>query len=53
MSSKQKLPADVIRVRRSGARLAAVQALYQLEVTERSAKSKKYNQIKIKIKKKI
>ena len=39
MSSKQKLPADVIRVRRSGARLAAVQALYQMEVTERSAKS--------------
>lgn len=39
MTSDQKLPADVIRVRRSGARLAAVQALYQMEVTDRSAKS--------------
>ncbi|MFC6198809.1 transcription antitermination factor NusB [Ponticaulis profundi] len=39
MTSKQKLPPEVLRARRSGARLAAVQALYQMEVTERSAKS--------------
>lgn len=39
MTSKQKLPADVVRVRRSGARLAAVQALYQMEVTGQSAKA--------------
>ena len=38
MTSKQKLPPEVLRARRSGARLAAVQALYQMEVTERSAK---------------
>lgn len=38
MSKSQKLPHDVVRVRRSGARLAAVQALYQMEVTERGAK---------------
>ncbi|MAP93774.1 MAG: transcription antitermination factor NusB [Ponticaulis sp.] len=35
MSSVQKLPPDVVRMRRAGARLAAVQALYQLELTER------------------
>lgn len=39
MSSPQKLPSDIIRVRRSGARLAAVQALYLMEVTDRGAKS--------------
>lgn len=39
MTSEQKLPADVIRVRRSGARLAAVQAMYQMEVTGQSVKS--------------
>lgn len=39
MSSKQKIPADVKRVARSGARLAAVQALYQLEQTGASAKA--------------
>lgn len=39
MTPKQKLPADIIRVRRSGARLAAVQALYQMEVTNQSAKA--------------
>lgn len=39
MTSKQKLPADIIRVRRSGARLAAVQAMYQMEVTGQSAKA--------------
>ncbi len=35
----QKIPFDVIRARRSGARLAAIQALYQLEQTGQSAKS--------------
>ena len=39
MSSPQKLPSDIIRVRRSGARLAAVQALYLMEATDRGAKS--------------
>lgn len=39
MSSEQKLPADIIRMRRSGARLAAVQALYQLELTDRGVKA--------------
>lgn len=39
MSSSQKLPQDIIRIRRSGARLAAVQALYLMEATERGAKS--------------
>ena len=39
MSKEQKLPPDIIRIRRSGARLAAVQAVYQLEVTERGAKA--------------
>ncbi len=39
MSKEQKLPPDIIRIRRSGARLAAVQAVYQLEITERGAKA--------------
>ncbi len=39
MTSKQQLPPDVIRARRAGARLAAVQALYQMEVTGQSAKA--------------
>ncbi|MAI92063.1 transcription antitermination factor NusB [Ponticaulis sp.] len=39
MSDLQKLPPDVIRARRSGARLAAIQALYQLEMTDRGAKA--------------
>ena len=33
MSEAQKLPFEVIRARRAGARLAAVQALYQMEQT--------------------
>lgn len=37
MSKGQKLPFDVTRARRAGARLAAVQALYQMEATGRSA----------------
>lgn len=37
MSDLQKLPFEVIRARRAGARLAAVQALYQMEQTERGA----------------
>lgn len=37
--SAQKVPPDVRRVARSGARLAAVQALYQLEHTDQSAKA--------------
>lgn len=37
--SEQKLPFEVIRARRSGARLAAVQALYQMEQTGQSAKA--------------
>ena len=37
MSKVQKLPPDIIRIRRSGARLAAIQALYQMELTERGA----------------
>lgn len=39
MTSNQKLPPDVIRARRAGARLAAVQALYQMELTGQSAKA--------------
>ncbi|WP_022695328.1 transcription antitermination factor NusB [Ponticaulis koreensis] len=39
MSKEQKLPPDIVRIRRSGARLAAVQAVYQLEITERGAKA--------------
>jgi N utilization substance protein B len=35
----QKLPFEVIRARRAGARLAAVQALYQMEQTGESAKA--------------
>ncbi|MEO0881732.1 MAG: transcription antitermination factor NusB [Pseudomonadota bacterium] len=35
----QKLPFEVTRARRSGARLAAVQALYQMEQTGESAKA--------------
>ena len=35
----QKIPFAVIRARRSGARLAAVQALYQMEQTGQSAKA--------------
>ena len=37
MSDGQKLPFEVIRARRAGARLAAVQALYQMEQTGRGA----------------
>ena len=36
--SSQKLPFDVTRARRAGARLAAVQALYEMEQTEKSAR---------------
>ena len=39
MTDTQKLPFDVIRARRAGARLAAVQALYQMEQTEQSARA--------------
>ena len=39
MSGTQKLPFDVIRARRAGARLAAVQALYQMEQTGESARA--------------
>ncbi|MEL7545315.1 MAG: transcription antitermination factor NusB [Pseudomonadota bacterium] len=35
----QKLPFELVRARRAGARLAAVQALYQMEQTGQSAKS--------------
>lgn len=35
----QKIPFEVIRARRAGARLAAVQALYQMEQTGQSAKA--------------
>ncbi len=37
--SKQTLPFEIRRLRRSGARLAAVQAVFQLEATGQSAKS--------------
>ena len=37
--TEQKLPFAVVRARRSGARLAAVQALYQMEQTGQSAKA--------------
>lgn len=37
--TEQKLPFEVIRARRAGARLAAVQALYEMEQTENSAKA--------------
>lgn len=37
--SQQKIPFAVVRARRSGARLAAVQALYQMEQTGQSAKA--------------
>ena len=39
MIDTQKLPFEVIRARRAGARLAAVQALYQMEQTSESAKA--------------
>lgn len=39
MTTSQKLPFDVVRARRAGARLAAVQALYQMEQTGQSAKA--------------
>ena len=39
MSNTQKLPFEVIRARRAGARLAAVQALYQMEQTGRGARA--------------
>ena len=39
MTSPQKLPFEVVRARRAGARLAAVQALYQMEQTGQSAKA--------------
>lgn len=35
----KRLPFEVTRARRAGARLAAVQALYQMEQTERSARA--------------
>lgn len=35
----QNLPFEVIRARRAGARLAAVQALYQMEQTEESSRA--------------
>ncbi|NBC21611.1 MAG: transcription antitermination factor NusB [Alphaproteobacteria bacterium] len=37
MNEAQKLPFEIVRARRAGARLAAVQALYQMEQTERGA----------------
>ncbi|WOR13798.1 transcription antitermination factor NusB [Hyphomonas sp. FCG-A18] len=37
--TEQKLPFDIIRARRAGARLAAVQALYQMEQTGQSGKA--------------
>ena len=37
--SGQKLPFDVTRARRAGARLAAVQALYEMEQTDKSARA--------------
>jgi len=37
--SNQKLPFDVTRARRAGARLAAVQALYEMEQTDKSARA--------------
>ncbi len=37
--SGQKLPFDVSRARRAGARLAAVQALYEMEQTDKSARA--------------
>ena len=37
--TEQKLPFEVKRARRAGARLAAVQALYQMEQTGQSAKA--------------
>lgn len=37
--SSSKLPFDVTRARRAGARLAAVQALYEMEQTEKSARA--------------
>ena len=37
--TSQKIPFEVIRARRAGARLAAVQALYKMEQTDDSAKS--------------
>lgn len=39
MSESQNLPFEVIRARRAGARLAAVQALYQMEQTGESARA--------------
>lgn len=39
MIDSQKVPFEVIRARRAGARLAAVQALYQMEQTGESAKA--------------
>ena len=39
MSNAQKFPFEVLRARRAGARLAAVQALYQMEQTGESAKA--------------
>lgn len=37
--SSQKIPFDVTRARRAGARLAAVQALYEMDQTEKSARA--------------
>jgi N utilization substance protein B len=37
--SNPKLPFDVTRARRAGARLAAVQALYEMEQTDKSARA--------------
>lgn len=37
--SSHKIPFDVTRARRAGARLAAVQALYEMDQTEKSARA--------------
>ena len=39
MPAEQKIPFEVTRARRAGARLAAVQALYEMEQTGNSAKA--------------
>ncbi|MEN0077857.1 MAG: transcription antitermination factor NusB, partial [Pseudomonadota bacterium] len=39
MTAPAKLPFEVVRARRAGARLAAVQALYSMEQTGRSARA--------------
>jgi len=39
MAAEQKIPFEVVRAQRAGARLAAVQALYQMEQTGQSGKA--------------